>query len=549
MANDQLFVKSHVARDLLQSASLFKTDRLVVWEYVSNGLQYTEPGINTEVRVLLDSKAHKISILDNGRGMDWEALRNFFIMHGENQDRREGRPGRGRFGTGKSAAFGIADTLRVTTIRNKKRSIVELKRKSIESMTAEDPIPVAVVERDAPTSQLNGTLVQIEGVHLRSLDQAGIIRYIERHLAHWSKNVTVFVNNHECEVSEPPISRTLSFKPTPELARQLGDVDLVVKVAKAPLDEDLRGVSIFSNGVWYETTLAGLEGREMSQYIFGEFEVPALDEYSGPIAPFDMSRSMQLNPHNPVVLAIYTFLGQSIEQVRRELAEADKQRRADEDAKRLQNEADAIAQIINEDFRDFRQKLARVRARASGTTDNIETDVLHATLEGSLLFKGGTELGNRISDEGAPGATGGKGGRGGEPRDLFPVLERAEEGSETGRPVEHEESQQRTTRGGFQVKFDNLGEAEFRGKYVRDERTIYINLDHPQIAAARGNVATSDPSFMRLAYEVAFAEYAIALSSELASSDEYLEPSDAIIDIREAINRLAVRGAHLYEAN
>ena len=30
-ANDQIYVKSHVARDLLQSAGLFKTDKLVVW--------------------------------------------------------------------------------------------------------------------------------------------------------------------------------------------------------------------------------------------------------------------------------------------------------------------------------------------------------------------------------------------------------------------------------------------------------------------------------------------------------------------------------------
>ena len=32
-ATDQLFVRSHVARDLLQNAGLFKTDKLVVWEY------------------------------------------------------------------------------------------------------------------------------------------------------------------------------------------------------------------------------------------------------------------------------------------------------------------------------------------------------------------------------------------------------------------------------------------------------------------------------------------------------------------------------------
>src|SRR5512138_340765 len=107
-SESQLVVRTHVARDLLQNAALFKTDKLVVWEYVSNGLQYVDLGTNPTVTVLLDSKQRRIAITDNGRGMDWPGLQNFFVMHGENVDRREGRPGRGRFGTGKSAAFGIA---------------------------------------------------------------------------------------------------------------------------------------------------------------------------------------------------------------------------------------------------------------------------------------------------------------------------------------------------------------------------------------------------------------------------------------------------------
>ena len=77
-----LFVKSHVARDLLQNAALFKTDKLVVWEYVSNGLQYVGPGTNPLVKVSLDSKKKRISVQDNGRGMDWNGLRNFFVMPG-----------------------------------------------------------------------------------------------------------------------------------------------------------------------------------------------------------------------------------------------------------------------------------------------------------------------------------------------------------------------------------------------------------------------------------------------------------------------------------
>src|SRR5437867_6141229 len=328
-AIDEIYVKTHVARDLLQSAGLFKTDKLVVWEYVSNGLQYVNPGTNPVVRVTLDSKKKKIVIIDNGRGMDWAGLQNFFVMHGENIDRKEGRPGRGRFGTGKSAAFGIASVLRIVTVRNTKRSIIQLSRADIEKMTSEDPITVKKVEKELATDQPDGTIIEIEGVHLRALDQAGIIHYIERQLARWPKNATVFVNNHECEFEEPPIKEVKRFRTDGETKDVLGDVELVIKVSKAPLEQELRRVSIFSNAVWHETTLAGSENKEMAQYIFGEIEVPKLDDDKSPIAPFDVSRSMRLNPENEVVRELYAFIVQNVEVVRRALAEEDKKRKSE----------------------------------------------------------------------------------------------------------------------------------------------------------------------------------------------------------------------------
>jgi len=138
---EQIVVVTHVGRDLLQSAAVFKHERLVVWEYVSNGLQYIDTGVSPIVRVTIDSKAKKITVSDNGRGMSWSDLRNFFVMHGENVDRKQGRPGRGYFGTGKAAAFGIASCLRVTTDKNGKRSSVQLRRPDIEAMSSTDPHP------------------------------------------------------------------------------------------------------------------------------------------------------------------------------------------------------------------------------------------------------------------------------------------------------------------------------------------------------------------------------------------------------------------------
>ena len=90
---DRLYVRSHTSRDLLQSAGLFKNEHLVVWEYVSNGLQYQDPGSSPIVRVRLDNAKKRITIADNGRGMKLSDLENFFLMHGENLERKQGRTG------------------------------------------------------------------------------------------------------------------------------------------------------------------------------------------------------------------------------------------------------------------------------------------------------------------------------------------------------------------------------------------------------------------------------------------------------------------------
>src|SRR6266542_4009152 len=167
MATEEaLSVVTDSARDLLQSADFFSNEKLVAWEYISNGLQYVDPGTSPRVDVVVDTKQKRMVVSDNGRGMTLADLQNFFVMHGENVDRKQGRAGRGRFGTGKSAAFGIADVLRITTVREGKRSIVELTRADIDAAREGDGpverVPVRVLLAEEATSELNGTMIEIE---------------------------------------------------------------------------------------------------------------------------------------------------------------------------------------------------------------------------------------------------------------------------------------------------------------------------------------------------------------------------------------------------
>jgi hypothetical protein len=153
-----------------------------------------------------------------------------------------------------------------------------------------------------------------------------------------------------------------------------------------------------------------------------------------------------------------------------------------------------------------------------------------------------------VSPTGAPGSTGGDGETGeGDPRRLRPeVAPGPPDAEKRGQPARTEVGGQRS-KGGFRVEFDHMGEASYRAQYMRDRRTIYVNLDHPQLEAARDVDSTDDIAFRRLAYEVAFSEYAVALASELAARDEYSDPSDPIVDIRDTLNRVARRAASLYQ--
>ena len=288
-ATSALKVKSHIGRDLLQSAALFKHEWQVAWEYVSNGLQYVDIGVSPFVTVNIDQGQKRMTFKDNGRGMNLFDLENYFTMHGENIDAKAGRPGRGTFGTGKSAVFGIANLLRVTTVKDGKRSTVELHRKDIEGPEASRVVPIKVLESEVNTDEPNGTVVEVCEINLKSIDTNAIIREIEKHIAFW-KGVTVYVGTHQCQYLEPAIRIEENFLASESpFADILGDVSLRIAVAKAPLAREQQGIAITSNGVLHESTLAGQEKRQFVNYIFGNIDVPTLAHDKSPIPPFDMS--------------------------------------------------------------------------------------------------------------------------------------------------------------------------------------------------------------------------------------------------------------------
>lgn len=151
-----------------------------------------------------------------------------------------------------------------------------------------------------------------------------------------------------------------------------------------------------------------------------------------------------------------------------------------------------------------------------------------------------------VSESGGLGADGDNGQNGSEARDMIPVVKDSSVDAELLGANAEERVKKTKSRGGFRIEFRNHGPENFRARYAQDERTIYVNLDHDQLSNALAKRSIDDIVFKRVAYEVAFAEYAIALASELAQHNAYLDFFEPISDIRETINRIATRAAHLY---
>jgi len=261
---------------------------------------------------------------------------------------------------------------------------------------------------------------------------------------------------------------------------------------------------------------------------------------------------MRLNPDNELVQAIHAFIGSNVELVRRKLYDADRKRRAEDDERKLAEQASEIARVINEDFDVFRQRVTRARAKAPGGGDAFKTQGQGSDSDDDLL------LGAELPATPPPPTVQPPAGTeptppGPEAPDIStpalpskpPVLEAPPDAEKKGQPAGGTDGRQRS-KGGFQVKFKPMGAESHRADYFAPERTIYINLDHPQIKAARGFGTIEDPTFKRLSYEVAFSEYSIALAQEMVAHGEFYDLTDPIVEIRDTLNRIARKGALLY---
>ena len=499
LVGDPLEVVTHVGRDILANASHFATIAKAVHEYVSNSVDATPPGHACTVQVTIAARGpqRRITIADDAAGMSRDQLRLFFTMHGENLFRRSGRKVRGRFGTGKIAAFGRADVLRVDTVQDGLRNIVELRRSDLEGVLAGRPVRVRELLVDEPTDEPNGTVVSIAELHRGTrVDRAEIVRYLQRQLGRHLVRHNVFVDEQRVRYAEPDAVEEHRFDAPPTLNALAGEpLALVVKIATRPLAEEENGVAILSNGFLNAMTLAGLNGRPEVEYLFGEVEVRALDDDDARIPAFLSTRDLTLNPENPIVAELLPWLRTSVDAVRRELVRRAHERRLAAEQLELEKLGGQISALLNTIYRGERVPLVP----AAPVVEEVPAP---PPLPETLAV---TRAPRR--DKGIP-----RGPRAPRPIDAVtppPV-------AETTVPSLGEGARDA---GGFRVLFRHVGDENLRAFFVREERGIVMNLDHPEAKAALDVGGPNSPFFAHYCYRTAMEEFTLAMVAELGYPD------------------------------
>lgn len=547
----ELYATSDVARDILQNSDYFTSLGKAINEYAWNSIDYCKQNQRVEVKIRA-RMAGKVKIRQqkeihwngaiieetkNGGGMSRQDLENFFKMHGETMARKLGRMVRGRYGTGKSAAFGIGKALIVDTVKNGKRNVVRLEKDKLHP--GMNKIPIESLLIDQPTDKLDGTTIIIDRLNVKRINKEHVKRYLIRSLNRTLNNHDVYFEGERLEHRPPPSEKTFVFNTPDESKNLLGDCKLSLMESKSNLDDEDQGVAILARGFMVEVMSLQNAGA-WSPRLFGEVDCPLLDpETPDEIPAFDNTRS-RLNRDNERVKALTEWINSSVRQV---VSQLDREAKAQIDAqnqKNLQKIAKDLEQLLNEDFSRVLNELddetniggsGSIPAKTSGLNGK---PTFETSLDGFLNAAPDPQGDATVLTSTA------EGGSAATPEPSEPVPSTL---GDEGKPVQEVRGgeSRKASRGGFKVNYSHQGPDAYRAEFIRDKMEIRLNLDFPELSIF--SEMTEDFRFKSLSAEIAVSEYAVAAVQYMCEKgmvDISTEPALALAEVRRVLNRLGM---------
>jgi len=546
----QLEMTSNVSRDVLGTAGAYGTVAKVASEYATNSVDAKVGNQRVSLAITFGRGYAKgrLIINDNASGMDGADLERFFTMHSENDARRRGRAVRGRFGTGKVAAFGIGTSLQIETVKNGRRFVVRLERAEIEAANraGRNPRPQLLVW-DEPTQEPSGTTIIVDGISKAS-DRDKIVTELRRVLGRHLDAHDVKVNGRSVPFLEPQSQREWRFEADQDSAAVgvPASTSCTLHAATAnSVDDSVRGVVVTADE--FPVAQVVVHG-DYAGRLFGRCEIPALAADNNVPGPYSDARDLTLNETNPLARAVAQWLRSCLTRAAAELAAEDRERRRQAQSAALQQAANRMEAVLN---RHYRGLLAH-GSGAGGTSQSGagpgSDSTSHADKNGSLVQPQPAGTAGSANDRTAqpaeapvhdplrPPPLPTASGQSARPRPRDPL------GSGRGDAVSELESRRRrrTQRGGFRIGYREADPDAPRASYLQSELLIELNLSHPELAAARRDSGPDGDGtlFRMLAFEAAAQEYAFVIAYERLEDDESLDAADALQLIRQTVEEL-----------
>lgn len=520
-------LRGNLAKSFLQMAEQFSEPATAIWEYVVNSIEYRERLDGCIVNVTITK--NEVIISDNGSGMDDEVLYSFFTLSGENLARNKKQKSvlkRGKFGTGKSAAFGIADELEVDTIKDGIRNSYKIDRKTIQSVSQNsDSIPLEELIRNEKTKQQNGTKIIIRNLNTK-IDLNRLIRKIEAEIASLRGNdIKIAVNSQLCEIKDLDIESEFVFQSEGKVKDRYGDFELKIQVSRTPLEKYDRGINILCDKNKIGIEDCGISTQEFGNFITGEVDVPDLENPINNIAPFNQTRNLSLNPEHIGVKELILFMGPKLEIVRKKIADKKNEERNSIQNKKLSQITNDLSNKFNDSWNEMKRKLDVIRegSNAKNAFANIFEPGDEGEIDGYIDGEG-----NYVSklDELRIGDLNENSSSVEDPQEIF---KEDENSKDTGKKESGNKRKKRSS--GFLVKHENLGESSHKSIWRKEELSIVINLDHPCtdacLKSCRGDVENQE--FKRFLFETASREFEHAFAQEMISENDGQYPAEDVL--------------------
>ena len=285
---------------------LYKHYEPIIAELLSNS--WDADGTKVDIE-LFDLNEKKIVIKDNGNGMDAGEVQNNFLKIGRNRrisdgqsnSLKYGRPVLGKKGIGKLSMFGLANRIRVQTVKNGYRNTFEMSYLDIKN--AENGVYTpSEIEYNIETKESEGTvieLLEIKRASSFSFSGEDLAKKLSRRFSIFDNenfDVSIYRNGefvikvenklkYENIVNEFSWNIPKDFKNEVELKEVYeylvkNDIQGELHTSQKTLSKNLQGITFISRGKLAEENVFFVDRATdyFHDYFYGELNVDFIDE-------------------------------------------------------------------------------------------------------------------------------------------------------------------------------------------------------------------------------------------------------------------------------